>query len=88
MTVELPTIESIKKFVAMGNGVALLPRIAVQEELGPKLVSVPVPELQFERKLRLVYRKRSKLSHAAKAFLKVAQSFANGREDYMYAVER
>ncbi|MBV9146307.1 MAG: LysR family transcriptional regulator, partial [Acidobacteria bacterium] len=33
MTVELPTIESIKKFVAMGNGVALLPRIAVQEEL-------------------------------------------------------
>jgi DNA-binding transcriptional LysR family regulator len=88
MTVELPTIESIKKFVAMGNGVALLPRIAVQEELGPKLVSVPVPELQFERKLRLVYRKRSKLSHAAKAFLKVAQSFANAREDYMYVIER
>jgi hypothetical protein len=47
-----------------------------------------VPELQFERKLRLVYRKRSKLSHAAKAFLKVAQSFAEAREDYMYTVER
>ena len=88
MTVELPTIESIKKFVAMGNGVALLPRIAVQEELGPKLVSVPVPELQFERKLRLIYRKRSKLSHAAKAFLKVAQEFAQTHEDYVYAVER
>ena len=88
MTVELPTIESIKKFVAMGNGVALLPRIAVQEELGPKLVSVPVPELQFERKLRLIYRKRSKLSHAAKAFLKIAQTFAQTHEDYMYSIER
>jgi len=49
---------------------------------------VPVPELQFERKLRIVYRKRSKLSHAAKAFLRVAQSFAQVREDYMYAAER
>lgn len=88
MNVELPTIESIKKFVAMGNGVALLPRIAVQEELGSKLVSVPVPELQFERKLRIVYRKGSKLSHAARAFLKVAQSFAQTRKDYLYFVER
>lgn len=88
MSVELPTIESIKKFVAMGNGVALLPRIAVQEDLGTKLVNIPVPELQFERKLRIVYRKRSQLSHAAKAFLRVAQSFAQAREDYMYAVER
>lgn len=88
MNVELPTIESIKKFVAMGNGVALLPRISVQEDLGPKLVTVPVPELQFERKLRIVYRKRSKLSHAARAFLKVAQSFAQNRDDYMYAIER
>ena len=88
MNVELPTIESIKKFVAMGNGVALLPRISVREELGPKLVSIPVPELQFERKLRIVYRKGSKLSHAARAFLKVAQSFAETREDYLYSVER
>jgi DNA-binding transcriptional LysR family regulator len=88
MTVELPTIESIKKFVAMGNGVALLPRISVQEELGSKLVSVPVPELQFERKLRIVYRKRSNLSHAARAFLKIAQSFAETKENYLYGVER
>jgi DNA-binding transcriptional LysR family regulator len=88
MNVELPTIESIKKFVAMGNGVALLPRIAVRDELGPKLVSIPVPELQFERKLRIVYRKGSKLSHAARAFLKIAQSFAQTRDDYLYAIER
>lgn len=88
MGVELPTIESIKKFVALGNGVALLPRIAVRGELDGKLVEVPVPELQFERKLRIVYRKRSKLSHAAKAFLKVAQSFAKTRDDYLYSIER
>jgi DNA-binding transcriptional LysR family regulator len=88
MGVELPTIEAIKRFVAMGNGVALLPRIAVQDELGGKLIQVYVPELQFERRLRIVYRKRSKLSHAAKAFLSVAKSFAESREHYLYSAER
>jgi len=33
MDVELPTIESIKKFVAMGNGVALVPGLCVEDEL-------------------------------------------------------
>ena len=77
MGVELPTIEAIKSFVAMGNGVALVPRISVQNELASgELVSVSVPELQFERKVRLVYRKRSPLSHAARAFLAMAELLA------------
>jgi DNA-binding transcriptional LysR family regulator len=77
MTVELPTIESIKKFVEMGNGVALLPHMAVKDDLADgKLVAIPIPELQFERKLRIVYRKRSPLSNATQAFLKVAEGFA------------
>jgi len=33
MDVELPTIEAIKKFVASGNGVALLPRMCVEAEV-------------------------------------------------------
>ena len=75
MGVELPTIEAIKRFVAMGNGVALVPHISVRNELASgELVSVSVPELQFERKLRLVYRKRSPLSHAAQAFLAMAEA--------------
>jgi DNA-binding transcriptional LysR family regulator len=75
MPVELPTIDAIKKFVAMGNGVALLPAIAVESEIVRKeLVRVRVPDLAFERKLRLVYRREATLSHAAQAFLAVIEA--------------
>jgi DNA-binding transcriptional LysR family regulator len=44
MPVEMPTIDAIKKFVAMGNGVALLPAITVEKEVTHKeLVAVQVP---------------------------------------------
>lgn len=77
MDVELPSIEAIKKFVAAGNGVALLPLITVEEEVERgDLIHVPVPELRFERKLRLVFRKNVALSHAARAFLAIAEDFA------------
>ena len=33
MAIELPTIEAIKRFVAMGNGVALVPHLTVAQEL-------------------------------------------------------
>jgi DNA-binding transcriptional LysR family regulator len=88
--VEMPTIEAIKRFVAAGNGVALVPGIAVEPELHRgELVAVPVKELTLERKLRLVYRKGGQLSHAARAFLQVAESLgkkAQGR--YMFQVEK
>jgi DNA-binding transcriptional LysR family regulator len=71
----MPTIEVIKFFVASGNGVALVPGIAVAPELKRgELVAVPVKELKLERKLRIVYRKGGQLSHAARAFLQVAES--------------
>jgi DNA-binding transcriptional LysR family regulator len=88
--VEMPTIETIKRFVAAGNGVALVPGIAVEPELHRgELVAVPVKELRLDRKLRLVYRKGGQLSHAARAFLQVAESIgqkAQGR--YLFQVER
>ena len=39
-------------------------------------VHVPVHDLHFQRKLRLVYREESGLSHAGRAFLKVAEQVA------------
>jgi len=90
MDVEMPTIESIKRFVAAGNGVALVPHISVLPELSRgELVSIPVKELKLERKLRIVYRKGGQLSHAARAFLKVAQSISlNVKGAYLYQPER
>ena len=87
MQVELPTIEAIKHFVAMGNGVALVPGICVEGELKRgELVHVPVRELKFERKLRLIYRKNSSLSHAARAFLKIVEAIASEKKG-RYAFE-
>ena len=81
MDIELPTLQAIKRFVAMGNGVALLPEISVENELARgELVRIPVRELRLHRKLRLVYRKSASLSHAARAFLKVAETIALERK--------
>ena len=43
-------------------------------------MQVLVRELRFERKLRLIYRKNSSLSHAAQAFLKIAEATAAERK--------
>ncbi len=75
--VELPSIEAVKRFVALGNGVALVPALAAARELEiGELVKVPVPELKIERHLRLVHRTRTALSYAAVAFLKTVRACA------------
>lgn len=90
MAVELPTLQAIHRFVAMGHGVAFLPQISVESELaGGELVHVPVRELRLHRKLRLIYRKSAGTSHAARAFLKVASAFAAERHGhYRFEKER
>jgi DNA-binding transcriptional LysR family regulator len=77
MDVELPTLSSIKEFVRMGNGVALVPRMSVEGELQRgELVAISVDELRLERTLRLVHRKGATLSHAGVAFINVCRSMA------------
>ena len=81
MVVELPTLQAIKRFLVMGNGVALLPEISVEGELARgELIQIPVRELRLHRKLRLVYRKEASLSHAARAFLTLAEAAALERK--------
>ncbi|MGE0446693.1 MAG: LysR family transcriptional regulator [Vicinamibacterales bacterium] len=74
MPVEMPTIDAIKRFVALGHGVALLPHLSVEAELTRgDLVQVAVPELALDRQLRLVVRRQGEFSHAVRAFLAVAE---------------
>ena len=83
MDLELPTLQAIKQFEAMGNGVALVPEISVDTEIARgELVRIPVKELQLRRKLRLIYRKGANLSHAGRAFLKVAEAVAMERKGH------
>jgi DNA-binding transcriptional LysR family regulator len=80
--VELPSLDAIKRFVQMGNGVALVPGLTVENEIAAgSLVRVRIKELQIERKLRLVYRRQATLSHAAVAFLKVVEAYATAHGD-------
>jgi DNA-binding transcriptional LysR family regulator len=89
MCVELPSLEAIKRFVAMGNGVALVPGLTVRPELDSgQLVKIPVVELRFDRMLRLVHRRGSNLSYAAAAFLKVVRAMAVDRgAPFLFEVE-
>jgi len=80
MGVELPSLEAIKRFVARGNGVALVPGLTVQPELARReLVQVAVPELKIARRLWLVHRARATLSHAGQAFLAIVRLLAAER---------
>ncbi len=82
MDVELPSLEAIKRFVRLGNGVALVPRLTAESEVASGVLRVvDVPELQMERKLRLVYRRSAALSHAARAFLEVVETHAREHGD-------
>jgi DNA-binding transcriptional LysR family regulator len=70
IAIELATLETIKDFVRLGAGLAILPRLSVRDALeAGTLVEVPVKGLAIEKVLRMVYRKEENLSHAAKAFL-------------------
>jgi DNA-binding transcriptional LysR family regulator len=78
--VELPSLEAIKRFVAMGNGVALVPGLTVRDELARgELVQVQVPELRINRELLLIHRRNATLSRAAQAFLKCVKAIAAER---------
>ena len=82
MDVELPSLEAIKRFVQLGNGVALMPRLTAESEVAKGLLRlVEVPELQMERKLRLIYRRAAPLSHAGRAFLAIAEQHAAAHGD-------
>jgi DNA-binding transcriptional LysR family regulator len=72
MDVELPTIESIKLFVEMKQGVAIVPRMCVEREVAAgDLRELRIGQMRVTRKLYLVYRRDRPLSAAAKEMLEV-----------------
>ena len=74
ISMEMPTLEAIKRLVENGLGVALIPRLAAQTEIARKqLAGLSVKEMRLERRVHLIYRRSAALSHAAKAFLTVAR---------------
>jgi len=70
ISLELATIETIKRFVEKRVGLAFVPRMCVREELARGvLVSVPVRGLTHNRTLWAAHRRGTQFSPAAAAFL-------------------
>jgi DNA-binding transcriptional LysR family regulator len=70
--IEMPTIESIKRFVQMGMGVAIVPRMCVRWEVERKLLAeVRIRQLKMPRSLYLVSRRGARLSHAAVGLMRL-----------------
>jgi len=75
MRVELPTIESIKRFVQMEMGVAIVPRMCVRWEVERgTLVELKIRQLKLPRHLYLISRRGTRLSHAALALVRLLRS--------------
>ena len=73
MVIALQSLDGIKRAVELKLGVALLPRrCAITEIASGRLVAVPVTGVSRKREVMLVCRKAHR-SHAADAFLTVAQ---------------
>jgi DNA-binding transcriptional LysR family regulator len=75
MRVELPTIESIKRFVQMEMGVAIVPRMCVRWEVERgALVEVRIRQLKMPRHLYLISRRAARLSHAGVALVRLLRA--------------
>jgi DNA-binding transcriptional LysR family regulator len=75
ISLSLPSLDGIKRAVALGLGVAILPRRCALSELAlGQLHAVRVPELRAIRRVRLVHRRAGALSAAAAAFVEHARA--------------
>jgi len=75
MDIELPTIESIKLFVRMKKGVAIVPRMCVEGEVAHgDLRALRIRQMRLTRTLYLVYRRDRPLTAAAEELVEVIRN--------------
>ena len=77
ITMELSSIEVIKRFVRIDAGLSVVPAVAVQEEVQAGLLAtVAIHDLpQAQHKMGVVYKKGRYLSLATRSFLQELQAF-------------
>jgi DNA-binding transcriptional LysR family regulator len=72
MDIEMPTIESIKLFVEMKKGVAIVPRMCVGPEIEQGILrELTMRQMRIQRRLYLVYRRDRPLTAAAQAMVDI-----------------
>ena len=74
ISIELPTLEAVKRLVERGLGVSLMPRKVAEAEIARgDVVALKVREMRLDRTVFLVFREGAELSHAARAFVAAAR---------------
>jgi len=74
---ELWSFENIKSFVREDVGLAIVPRITVEQELRAELlVQIPLRELSIPRQTLMIYRDQESLSESARELIKVVRNFS------------
>ncbi len=77
ITMELASIETLKDFVRQGEGLAFLPRMAVQRDVeAGQLRQIPIQGLAIPRRVQMFHRRDQPLSTAARAFYTLAEAWA------------
>lgn len=72
VTMELASIETIKRFVSIGMGISIAPRLCIAREVEEgSLRALTIHGARFNRKLGLIYNKNRSQSQAARAFLEI-----------------
>ena len=75
VTMELASIEAIKRFVSIGMGISIVPRLCISKEVEDgSLKALPIRDARFQRKLGLIYNRDRYQSQAARAFLELISS--------------
>jgi DNA-binding transcriptional LysR family regulator len=75
MPIEMPSIESIKRFVQMGMGVAIVPRMCVHWEIAHGwMKEVKIRQLNMPRHVYLISRRGARLPHAAAELMRIVRA--------------
>ena len=76
MLAELWNFETVKHFVRVGNGLAIIPFSVARPDLeAERLIAVPVSDLRITRSVEAVYREEQQLLPAPAQFLNVLRSY-------------
>jgi DNA-binding transcriptional LysR family regulator len=70
VTMELASIETIKRFVSIGMGISIVPRLCIGKEIQEgSLRALAIRDARLGRRLGIIYNRDRYLSQAARAFL-------------------
>ena len=76
ISMELASVETIKKFVGVGLGISLLSRAYAEMEIKSGVLKlIPIQGMKLVRRLGLVYRTDRHLSRSAQSFTEVVAAF-------------